>query len=61
MYASITETIVTFNTVLLLHCVSKNVPPLACYNFDTCEQTLMFFWQRCCNVCNQNSLLCHLK
>jgi len=23
--------------------VSKNVPPLACYNFDTCEQILILF------------------
>jgi len=26
-----------------LHRVSKNVPPLACYNFDACERILIFF------------------
>jgi len=26
-----------------IHRVSKNVPPLACCNFDTCEQILIFF------------------
>jgi len=31
----------------LLHCVSKNVPLLACYNFDTHERILIFF---CRNV-----------
>jgi len=25
-----------------LHCVSKNVPPLACYNFDAREWILTF-------------------
>jgi len=25
-----------------LHRVSKNVPPIACYNFDTHEQILIF-------------------
>jgi len=25
-----------------IHSVSKNVPPLACYNFDTREQILIF-------------------
>jgi len=29
----------TGNTI---HRVLKNVPPLACYNFDTCERTLTF-------------------
>jgi len=28
--------------VNLLHRVSKNVPPMACYNFDTHEQILIF-------------------
>ena len=27
----------------IIHCVSKNVPPLACYNFDTHEWILIFF------------------
>jgi len=26
-----------------LHCVSKNVPPSACYNFVTCERISIFF------------------
>ena len=25
----------------------KNVPPLVCYNFDTRERILIFFWQKC--------------
>jgi len=29
-----------------LHRVSKNVPPMACYNFDTHEQILIFFFGR---------------
>jgi len=32
---------------LCLHHVSKNAPPLGCYNFDTCEWILIFFWQKC--------------
>ena len=31
----------------VIHRVSKNVPPLACYNFDTHEWILIFFWQKC--------------
>ena len=30
-----------------VHHVSKNVPPLACYNFDAHEWILLFFWQKC--------------
>jgi len=30
----------------VLHRVSKNVPPLACYNFDIRERILIFFWQK---------------
>jgi len=30
-----------------LHRVSKNVSPLACYNFDAHEWILIFFWQKC--------------
>jgi len=26
-----------------VHLVSKNIPPVACYNFDTHEQILIFF------------------
>jgi len=34
--------------LLLMYTVSqKNVPPVACYNFDTREQILIFFWQKC--------------
>jgi len=25
----------------------KNVPPMACYNFDRHEWILIFFWQQC--------------
>jgi len=31
----------------IVHRVSKNVPPLACYNFDEHEWILIFFWQKC--------------
>jgi len=27
----------------IIHCVSKNVPPLACYSFDAHEWILIFF------------------
>jgi len=30
-----------------LHRVSKNVPTLACYNFDAHECLLIFFWRKC--------------
>jgi len=30
-----------------LHRVSKNVPPLACYNSDTHEWILISLWQKC--------------
>jgi len=30
-----------------IHRVSKNVPSLACYNFDTHKWILIFFWQKC--------------
>jgi len=33
----------SFSTVFVIHRVSKNVPPLACYNFDTHEWILTFF------------------
>jgi len=32
-----------YSIELNLHRISKNVPPLACYNFDTCEWILTFF------------------
>jgi len=44
---------------LILHCVSKNVPPLACYNFDAHEWILI-----CCGrnvtdkVGNRKTLYC---
>jgi len=31
----------------ITHRVSKNVPPMTCCNFDTHEQILIFFWQKC--------------
>jgi len=37
------EACVTWGAQRLLHRVSKNVPPLACYNFDTREWILIFF------------------
>jgi len=44
-----------------LHCVSKNVPPMACYNFDTHEQILIFFFGR--NVTDKvgNSKINHIS
>jgi len=45
-----------------VHCVSKNVPPLLCYNFDIREHILTFFGRNVTHrVSNQNTLLCHLK
>jgi len=35
--------IIVHNCSSHIHCVSKNVPPLACYNFDTYEPILIFF------------------
>jgi len=29
--------------VEVIHCASKNVAPMACYNFDTHQQILIFF------------------
>jgi len=49
---------------LTLHRVSKNVPPLTCYNFDAHEWILIFFGRNVTNkVGNQKALyiLCHLK
>jgi len=35
----------------------KNVPPLDCYNFDTCERILIFFGRNVTDkVSNQNTL-----
>jgi len=41
----------------------KNVPPLACYNFDTCEWILIFFGRNVTDkVSNQkNILLYHIN
>ena len=45
-----------------LHHVSKNVPPLSCYNFDTCERILIFFGRNATDkLSNQDILLCHFK
>jgi len=48
---------INLTTCYLLHRVSKKVPPLACYNFDTHEWILIFFWQKCYDkVGNQKTL-----
>ena len=40
-----------------VHRVSKNVPPLACYNFDTHERILIFFGRNVTDkVGNQKTL-----
>jgi len=47
-----------------LHRVSNNVPPLACYNFDTHEWILIFFGRNVTDkVGNQTTLyyVCYLK
>jgi len=42
-----------------LCCVSKNVPPLACYNFDTPERIVIFFGRNVTDkVSNQKTLYC---
>jgi len=44
---------ITFN----LHLVSKNVPPLDCYNLDSCERMLIIFSRNVTNkLSNQNTL-----
>ena len=41
------------------HCVSKNVPPLVCYNFNTCERILIYFSRNVTDkVSNQKTLYC---
>jgi len=41
----------------VIHCVSKNVPPLACYNFDAHEWSLIFFGRNVTDkVGNQKTL-----
>jgi len=50
------------SVVLDLHHVSKNFPPLACYNSDTCERILIFFGRKVTDKqSNQKTLLCHIK
>jgi len=46
------------NAMFLIYTVSqKNVPPLACYNFDTCERILIFFGRNVTDkVSNQTTL-----
>jgi len=48
---------------MILHHVSKNVPHLACYNFDTCEPILIFFGRNVTDEVSsqKGTLLCHLK
>jgi len=55
--------LVTSCGIIQLHRVSKNVPPLACYNFDTHEWILIFFGRNVTDkVGNQkDALLCHLN
>ena len=43
-----------------IHCVSKNVPPLACYNFDTREWILIFLAEMLPKQ-SKDALLYHLK
>jgi len=35
------------NPLTYTPCLKKNVPPLACYNFDTHEWIPTFFCQKC--------------
>jgi len=37
----------------------KNVPPLACYNFDTHEWILMFFGRNFTNKVDNHKTLCY--
>jgi len=37
------ETVLFISVIDYTPCLEKNVPPLACYNFDTCERILIFF------------------
>jgi len=43
-----------------IHCASKNVPPLVCYNFNTCEHILIFLAEilRIQYIRNQKTLYC---
>ena len=42
-----------------LHPVSKNVQPMACYNFNT---HILIFWQKCyLSRQSKDALMCHLK
>ena len=52
-----------FGCIAVYTASQKNVPPLVCYNFDTCERILIFFWQNCYRWSKQwkDALLCHLK
>jgi len=44
---SLLSTLHRFATQQYYTMSQKNVPPLACYNFDTHEWILTFFWQKC--------------
>jgi len=45
------------SALTIIHRVSKNVSPLACYNFDTCEWILTFFGRNITDkVANQMTL-----
>jgi len=45
-----------------IHCVSKNVSPLTCYNFDKVERILMFFGRNVIGKVSYKSFtICHFK
>jgi len=45
--------------MLIVHCVSKNVSPFICYNFDIRECILIFFGTNVTDkVSNQKMLYC---
>jgi len=48
--------------VLVIHCVSKNVPHLTCYDLDTQDPIATIFWQKCYweSKKSDNALLSHL-
>ena len=46
------------NLAVVVHRVSKNVPPMTCYNFETHEQILIFFGRNITDkVVNQQLIL----
>ena len=51
------KTVLTLTRWHNIHCVSKNVPPLACYNFDTHEWILIFFGRNVTDKVRNEKLL----